>query len=186
MAPSRRPLPKIDAALEASSKRGAALVLVYPHRDGPSLALTLRSTRLRHHGGQVSFPGGRADEGETTEMAALRECHEEIGVEPAAIEIIGSLSPLWIPPSNFIVYPVVGASALRPTFRPDGAEVARVIELSMADLLDPGLRHSEKRILPGEAEPRTIPYYAIAGAKVWGATAMILSELAAVYRRALG
>src|SRR6187397_2909246 len=113
----------------ADARRAAALLLVYPRGNGPTLVLTIRHAGLPHHPGQVSLPGGAIDPGESTEAAALREAHEEIGVTPDEVRIVGALSPLWIPVSNFDVTPLVGVADARPAFRPHPGEVSGLIEL---------------------------------------------------------
>jgi hypothetical protein len=136
------------------------------------VALTLRSGNLAHHGGQVSLPGGAVDAGETVEEAALREAREEIGVDPAGVAIIGSLTPLHIPVSGFTVNPVIGISRSRPTLEPSDGEVARIIEAPISQLLDP----SVLRCRPMEGMEGQVPYFDVHGQTVWGATAMVLAE----------
>jgi len=106
---------------------GAALLLVYPHDDTLHIALTVRGSGLRNHTGQVSLPGGRVDQGETFEVAALREATEEIGVDPNAVEVLGRLTPLHIPVSGFLLHPIVGYTSMRPAFQRAEWEVARII-----------------------------------------------------------
>ena len=100
-------------------------MLVYPHDGAWHLPLTLRGSTLRHHTGQVSLPGGRVDEGETFETAALRETFEEVGVDPGAVDVLGRLTPLHIPVSGHLLHPVVGvdggAADVRPGRRGGGA-----------------------------------------------------------------
>lgn len=182
MAPSERPIPSVEAARASGSREGAALALLYPLRRRWHVVLTERSAELTHHPGQISLPGGRVDEGEDLVRAALREAEEELAVPPDRVEILGPLSPLWIPPSNFLVQPVLGAAAARPAFRPQPAEVARVIEVPLDDLLDPALRREEIWEIRGRA--RRVPFFELQGHRVWGATAMILVELATLWDRA--
>ena len=110
------------------ARAGAALLLVYPHDDTLHFTLTVRGSGLRNHTGQVSLPGGRVDEGESFEEAALRETQEEIGVDPQAVELLGRLTPLHIPVSGYILNPLVGFTAMRPAFQRAEWEVARIIE----------------------------------------------------------
>jgi 8-oxo-dGTP pyrophosphatase MutT (NUDIX family) len=161
---------------------GAALLLVYPHDDTLHLALTVRGTGLRNHTGQVSLPGGRVDEGETIEAAALREANEEIGLDPATVELLGRLTPLHIPVSGFLLHPVVGFTSMRPAFQRAEWEVARIIEAPVSILSDPTvIKHEFRpRVVKGESIDVTVPYYDIDGEKVWGATAMVLAEFCAI------
>ena len=101
----------------ATARRAAALMLLYPHPDGPRMALTLRRDDLPHHAGQVSLPGGAIDPGEDDLGGALREAHEEIGIEPSHVRVLGSLSTLWVNVSNFVVRPFVGVTDARPEFQ---------------------------------------------------------------------
>jgi 8-oxo-dGTP pyrophosphatase MutT (NUDIX family) len=181
MAPSPRlgwdPLEFPDGARD-----GAALLLVYPHDDTLHLALTVRGSGLRNHTGQVSLPGGRVDEGETIEAAALREANEEIGIDPATVELLGRLTPLHIPVSGFLLHPVVGFTSMRPAFQRAEWEVARIIEAPIRMLSDPAVlkREFRTRMVKGQSIDVDVPYYDIDGEKVWGATAMVLAEFCAI------
>ena len=159
-------------------RQAAVLVLLYPSGGATSFALTVRQPSLRDHSGQVSLPGGSLDGAETAEEAALREGWEEVGVPADRPDVLGRLTPLYIPPSNFCVQPVVAALDAGFTFTPHEAEVAALLDVPLAALLDPDLR----RVTTWEYRgvPTEIPLFALSGHEVWGATAMILAELAAV------
>jgi len=161
---------------------GAALLLVYPHDDTLHVALTVRGSGLRNHTGQVSLPGGRVDQGETFEVAALREATEEIGVDPNAVEVLGRLTPLHIPVSGFLLHPIVGYTSMRPAFQRAEWEVARIIEAPVNRLSDPTAvkREIRARVVKGQSIDVDVPYFAIDGEKVWGATAMVLAEFCAI------
>lgn len=162
---------------------GAVLVLVYPDGADLRLPLTVRSDRLPSHRGEVSLPGGAIDPGEDGPItAALRECHEELGVEPASVTVWGTLSPFYIPPSNFRITPVVGFRPSAPLLRPNDDEVSAVITVTLRELLDPATVVVERWTLRGIDVD--VPFFAIDGHKVWGATAIVLSELVARMRRA--
>lgn len=192
-----QPLPGLDAQLRMApsprvgwdplkfpegARDGAALLLVYPHDDTLQLALTVRGSGLRNHTGQVSLPGGRVDDGETFEQAALREAEEEVGVDPRAVDVVGRLTPLHIPVSGFLLHPVVGFTTMRPAFQRAEWEVARIIEAPISLLSDPRVvkREMRTRTVNGQTIDVDVPYFDIDGEKVWGATAMVLSEFRAL------
>jgi 8-oxo-dGTP pyrophosphatase MutT (NUDIX family) len=181
MAPSPRP-GWDPLQVPDGTRDGAALLLIYPHDDAFYLPLTVRGSELRNHTGQVSLPGGRVDEGETIEAAALREADEEIGVARAAVQVLGRLTPLHIPVSNFLLHPVVGFVHARPVFNRAEWEVARIIEPSLAQLRDPATikREFRTRTTGGQAIEIDVPFFDIESEKVWGATAMVLAEFCAI------
>jgi 8-oxo-dGTP pyrophosphatase MutT (NUDIX family) len=152
------------------------------HDEMLHIALTVRGSGLRHHTGQVSLPGGRVEAGETIEAAAVREAQEEIGVDPHSVEILGRLTPLHIPISGFLLHPVVGFTQIRPAFQRAEWEVARIIEAPVSVLSDPASikREIRTRMVKGESVDVDVPYFAIDGEKVWGATAMVLAEFCAI------
>lgn len=173
-----------DPPADVIPRLGAVLLLLYPDGDDLRLPLTVRSDRLPSHRGEVSLPGGAIEPDEDgPASAALRECHEELGVEPEGVTVWGMLSSLYIPPSNFRITPVVGFTAYTPALRPNDAEVSAVITVTLRELLDPALVMVEQWTLRG-AEAR-VPFFAIDGHKVWGATAIVLSEFVARMRRAV-
>jgi 8-oxo-dGTP pyrophosphatase MutT (NUDIX family) len=178
MAPDPRPGTERILEPGLDCRRAGVLVLLYPGAAGASLVLTRRTDTVESHRGQVSFPGGSLDDGEDAEAAALREGWEEVAVDPAAVRVLGRLSPLYIPPSRFCIYPVVAEAAQPLSFRPNPREVARVIEAPLALLADPATRREEWWQVRGE--PVRVPFYAVEEHKVWGATAMVLAELLAV------
>jgi 8-oxo-dGTP pyrophosphatase MutT (NUDIX family) len=142
------------------------------------IILTVRAHGLGRHGGQVSLPGGVVEPGETFEQAALREAHEEIGLSPQVVRILGALTPLEIPVSGFRLHPIVGVTVTRPTLSPAAGEVARILEVAIDDLRDPQrLRHVRQE---RDGVALTIPGFHIGDQEIWGATAMVLAEFLAL------
>ena len=184
MAPRFREGPE-QRLLGDGLRHAAALLLLYPQAGEWHVPLTVRGANLRHHTGQVSLPGGRLDDGESVETAALREAHEEIGVRPADVDVLGQLTPLPIPVSGHLLHPVVGVVASRPAFVLHEHEVEALIEVPLADL-----RRTDA--VRWEVRPRTraplgdmnVPTFDVGGVKVWGATAMVLAEFLAVLEAA--
>lgn len=155
----------------------AGLVLLYPHDDQPHIVLTVRAGKLAQHPGQVSLPGGGVNLGETVDEAALREAAEEVGVVGATVRLLGMLSVLYIPVSDFALHPVVGVSETRPSFRAEANEVGRMLEVPLTELATTGPRRGYRW---RQDELFQVPYFELGGERVWGATAMVLAELLAV------
>ncbi len=182
-----RMAPQYSARQEALSIRekdcreAGVLVLFLPSLHGPpAIVLTVRREDLPDHAGQISFPGGQREEAETLSETALREAEEEIALDPDTVDLLGTLTPLYIPPSNYCVHPFVGTVDHDPVLTPTDREVKEILRVPLDHLLDPKARVVEPRTLHGtEVE---VPYYAVDEYTVWGATAMMLSELLAVVR----
>jgi 8-oxo-dGTP pyrophosphatase MutT (NUDIX family) len=156
-------------------RQAGVLLLLYPIRCVLHLVLTVRTPNLNHHSGQISLPGGGWEEGDASlQETALREAQEEIGIATDGLELIGSLTPLYVPPSNNLVYPLVAYAPQRPALRPDPKEVAELLEVPLHLLLDPATRREEDWMWRGA--PLHVPFYAVGEHRVWGATAIILAE----------
>ena len=157
------------------------MLLLYPADVGLAMPLTLRSDIVEHHRGQVSLPGGAWEEIDASDWdTALRESQEEIGLDPTSVERLGALSCLHIAQSHFTVHPFVGYTDSSPQLVGDPAEVAQILRLPLALILDPEAKGEETRWW--RERWTRIPYYRVEGHEVWGATAMILSELEALIR----
>jgi len=175
MAPDPRSTGKTYSEVEGTCLKAGVLVLLYGFEGAPLLPLTRRTERVLHHAGQISFPGGEQLRGETVGATALREAEEELGIGLENVRVLGQLTPLFVGPSNYCIYPTVAFLPGTPTFEPQADEVAEVLEVPIEHLLDPGHRFSEPRELHGRSV--SVPFYEFHGHKIWGATAMILAEL---------
>lgn len=173
MIPHARPMRR-SSQREGEPRRASVLLLLFPDEGELSLALILRSQNPDDvHSGQVSFPGGSQEPGETVVETALRETREELGFN-GPVQLIGNLTCVYILPSDFEVRPVVGYVSEKPAWTPDTAEVVEVLECPVAWLMDDARKISEDWTIRGQT--LRVPWYALHDYKVWGATAMILSE----------
>lgn len=165
---------KQDISLRASRP------LRSPSEDA-HIILTVRADGLRH-AGQVSLPGGVVDPGETFEEAALREAHEEVALPRDTVRVLGALTPLDIPVSGFRLHPIVAVSRTRPALTPHDGEVARILEVSVDELLNPAHFVTAERERAGFGLT-SVPSFRVSGVEIWGATAMVLAEFLAVLDR---
>ncbi len=140
------------------------------------VVLTRRSSRLRSHAHQVSFPGGRIDPCEAPLDAALREAREEVGLEPASVRVLGELAQLWTFTNPAPITPFVAELPGRPVLRPNPAEVERAFTVPLIELTDPDVYHEEVWVFPDGSE-RSIHFFELWNDTVWGATARLLREL---------
>ncbi len=163
-------------------RQAAVLIVLYPEGDDLWLPLTVRNHTLPQHAGEVSLPGGAADlEDDTPVATALRETYEELGIPADSITILGLLTPVYIAASNFSLTPVVGFMPTVPVLFPCSHEVAEVFSVSLTTLCNPATVVVEKWVLGGT--PMQVPFFALHGHKVWGATALVVSELIARLNR---
>jgi 8-oxo-dGTP pyrophosphatase MutT (NUDIX family) len=151
----------------------AVLISLYNQGDEWVFPLIRRTVDGFAHSGQIALPGGRRDGTESDIETALREAHEEVNILPDQVEIIGLTSVLPIPVSNHLVQPVVGFTRTVPDFIPEAKEVADIFSISIKMLCEQEIQYEQRRYKNRDWE---IPFFAIDGYKVWGATAMILSE----------
>ena len=160
------------------AKRAAVMALFYPNRDGEThLALILRKTYKGVHSAQVGFPGGKQELSDiSAEHTALRETQEEIGVLQQDIIVLKKLTQIYIPPSNFFVEPFMGVCKTTPQFILQETEVEALIEVKISDFLDDNI-YCTRRLSTSYATDIEVPAYILNTHVVWGATAMMLSEV---------
>lgn len=187
-----KPLPGISSQLKMASHlrveaikktfdmtraaKSAVLIVFYPFKGSVFFPLILRPAYDGIHSSQISFPGGRMELSDASLVqTALREAHEELAIQSDQVKVIGKLTDVYIPPSNYLVSPIVGYSQTVPQFIPDPYEVEQVVEADLRLLFDHSLL-KEKTIYVGDVSIRA-PYFDFYGQTVWGATAMMLSEL---------
>ena len=168
-------------AESGESKKSGVLLLLYFKNDILNLVFIIRAIDESVHSGQISFPGGKYDEVDKDLIdTSLRETFEEIGVNPSDIQILGNLTNLFIPVSNYIVSPYIGFSTIKPSFKLNDAEVAGIIEIPLAHFLN------EQNRITGTVEVRgtvyEVPVFKVGEHQIWGATAMILSEFVALLK----
>lgn len=183
MAPEYRKAYLRQAYDISQANRAGVLILFYPDRDGDtSFVLILRKSYKGVHSNQVALPGGRyeIEDGDLVQTA-LRETEEEVGVSAASIEVIKPMTELYIPPSNFLVKPTLATIDFQPIFVKQDTEVECVIPVKLKDFMNPSCI-SFHLITTSYAQEKTVPIYRIYDHIVWGATAMMLSELRVILK----
>ena len=176
----RPPRPWPGDSHPALARHAAGLLLLFPRDDRAHLVLTVRAETLDRHGGQVSLPGGAVDPGETFEHAALREAHEEIGLDRSRVRVLGALTPIDIAVSGFRLHPIVGAVDTEPSLSPAAGEVARILAVPVERLL--AADAIAMRIRRRNDIDVVVPTFLSDDAEIWGATAMVLAEFLALIR----
>jgi 8-oxo-dGTP pyrophosphatase MutT (NUDIX family) len=162
----------------------AVLVALFEEAGQARVLLTVRSSRLRSHQGEVAFPGGKLDAGEGVDDGARREAEEEVGLDPSLVTVVGHLTAMPTVSSNTLMTPVVAVLDGRPVTAPAPDEVARVFDVALADFLADGVFAEELWAVPGRHGADGMPggefpvwFFSVAGETVWGATARVLTEL---------
>ena len=168
---------------EEDAIQSAVLILLYEENGVICFTLTERTQTVEHHRGQISLPGGARETDEKLSSTAIRETQEEIGIYAYDVDLIGALSPLFVPVTGFIINPFVGIINANFDPQPAPEEVETVISVPVNELLNDDNELQEKRNLRGYDV--NIPYFLLSGHKVWGATAMILSEFKTVLKEAM-
>ena len=166
--------------LEGLKTRDSAVLILFSLQEPHAILYTVRNEGLANHGGQISFPGGRQEPGEKPVDTARRETAEEVGILPEQYELSGCLSPLYVPPSRFIIYPWLAFCNDRPAFRVQTSEVNEAFWVPVQELLDQ--QNIKTRELEYGEEKLSYPYWDVHRVPLWGATAMITSEILALYR----
>jgi 8-oxo-dGTP pyrophosphatase MutT (NUDIX family) len=171
--------------LDKNPKKAAVLMLFYPKNERTHLALIVRNSYPGVHSSQIGFPGGKVElsDANLTETA-LRETHEEVGIAPHQIQVVKTFSEIYIPPSNYLVAPFMGIAYEELTFIPDPNEVKKVLELSIADFLDEQIL-TKVTMSTSYATDIEVPAFQVDKYIVWGATAMMMSELKEVIKKAI-
>lgn len=176
--PYRNELMEMMKEERQKARKAAVMVLFYPDRSyHTNLVLILRKTYRGVHSAQVGFPGGKVEiDDQSMLQSAIRETEEEVGVRQGDIQVIKSLSNVYIPPSNFSVYPFLGVLDYTPLFTKQDEEVEDILEINLADFLSD---HNvvNKPVMTSYKREVEVPAFSLGGQTVWGATAMILSEV---------
>lgn len=159
----------------AGMRDSAVLIGLHPGERGPEVILTKRTSHLSSHRGEIAFPGGRCDPGESAEQAAVREAHEEVGLDPALPQVVGQLDHLATVVSRSQIVPVVARLEHRPILRASPVEVERILHVPLAELIEPGVWHGEWWSFGGR--DRAMSFFDLPGETVWGATARMLTQL---------
>ena len=152
----------------------AVLILLFPFEKEIQFFLTQRTKSVEHHKGQISLPGGMRETNESLSETALRETEEEIGVDRNTVELLGSLTPFFVPVTGYIIHPYIGCCKEKPSTKIYSGEVDKLFSIPISELLDDRILVTEEWKIRGY--DASVPYYNFNLCKVWGATAAILSE----------
>jgi len=176
--PTRRTELVAQIAPPLDARKSAVMILLFHENEKLKVVFIRRSLYVGIHSGQIAFPGGRYEETDPSiEYTAFREIEEEIGVSKDQIELLGQLSDIYVPPSNFLISIFVGYMAQKPMYKPDEREVAEVIEVNFDELLEPNAIGQKSFYVPSANQSFEAPCYQTTQCDIWGASAMVLSEL---------
>lgn len=181
MLPPGRRLKIIDSEL-SSVKQSSVLLLLFPEGDRLYICLMKRPSTMKDHPGQVSFPGGKIEKYDVSaEITALREAQEEVGIDPSSIEVLGKLSDLFVEVSKFSIQPFLAWSDQKPAFSVNSGEVEELILLPLDNYLNEDIiSETELQTVTGML---SVKFYSYNGQIIWGATAMILTELIDILKK---
>ncbi|MEI7501905.1 MAG: CoA pyrophosphatase [Paludibacter sp.] len=161
-----------------NAKKSAVLILFFHEDDNLKMIVIRRSVYVGIHSGQIAFPGGRyEEEDKDVRITALREIQEEIGISEDKIEILGRLSDIYVPPSNFLISVFVGYLAEKPIYQIDEREVDEVIEIPFSEFLNHDTIKEKSFFVNSIKAADNAPYFDVTNAEIWGASAMVISEL---------
>lgn len=173
----RFPFIDVNNFIDRNPRQSAVMMLCYPVNNEPNILLIEREVYDGVHSGQIAFPGGKSELDDPSLMyTALRETDEEVGINPNTIEVIRSFTQVYVPPSNFVIQPFLGVLTEQPKLTPSEMEVAKIIELPLSVLLDDSIIQSV-HMKTSYAANVDVPAFVHEGFTIWGATAMMLSEL---------
>lgn len=168
----------VDARkMDPHPKESAVLMLLFPHQEELCTLFIVRPENQGVHSGQMSFPGGKKEHGETMLETALRETEEEIGIATQDIEIIGELTEIYIPPSHFLVQPFIGYLPELPELTPSADEVSKILIEPISNLMNASTILKKKIFIPKFERTLEVPYFDVQGHALWGATAMMVYEM---------
>lgn len=163
---------------DPEARKSAVLALLYPKDGALHTVLMLRNTYNGHHSGQVSFPGGKMElEDNTLWDTAIREAEEEVGLARQEVQLIGALTHVYIPPSRFMVHPYLAYTNETPNFIANPNEVEKIIEVPLSLLMEENVIQTKQMKIASVSLPLNVKYYDVYGQTVWGATAMMISEV---------
>ena len=179
MAPASRAHELAESKDNVPNAKKSAVMILFFHDGGVLKMIVIRrSVYVGIHSGQIAFPGGRyEEEDENVQTTALREIEEEIGISADKIEVLGRLSDIYVPPSNFMISIFVGYLAEKPEYKIDEREVDEVIEIPFSDFFKPNLVKEKDFYVGSLRAAKKAPYFDVTNAEIWGASAMVVSEL---------
>jgi len=178
MAPANRihELKDLEKQIKTAMK-SAVMILLYPHNNQLKVVFIRRSYYVGIHAGQIAFPGGRYEDFDIEiKNTALREIQEEIGLNSENIEVIGRISDIYVPPSNFLISVFVGYLPQKPQYKIDEREVNEIIEIELSEFYKKDNILEKEFVVPSTSTSVFAPYYKVGNIELWGASAMVMSE----------